>query len=408
MRYLQKVFLLSLCLLCAGQQARPAGRSAHSATLGYGLEARIRLVSTAKLSDEAYWATHHVCIARIASLCRDPEDINVDLETERRFTDGAPSRIVARGSGFCLPGDDTPRSVEIGDRLLISFLRDKKVEWIDAEVLRDRRGESALCKRLARISALCARANAVRDIVDGALDDDAVVSAYCLRRLVKRPPGLTADDQRRLNRLRESAASEAERKELLNPTTPWHRVDDLMLRTECRLLADQLLRATGALDRSASAEADWLEHKIQASRFETLGQLSAFSRRLAGITSERARVVDFAARVAIDGSQRGDVRIAMLDVFDTLALPDRGVVDDGTKKLAAASAAIMLFGTCADVQRRRTPLSRNHTQSRVFRPDRCADYQLWAQLCFGLAIATQRDEALREQIRLIYTSYGLN
>ena len=98
---------------------------------------------------------------------------------------------------------------------------------------------SALHKRLDRISARRVRANADRDMIDGAMDDDAAVSAYCLRRMVKRPPGLTADYQRRCNRLRESATSEAERKELLDPRTPWHRIDDLMLRNESRLILDE-------------------------------------------------------------------------------------------------------------------------------------------------------------------------
>ena len=48
--------------------------------------------------------------------------------------------------------------------------------------------------------------------------------------------------------------------------------------------------------------------------------------------------------VAADTSQRHDVRVASLNVFDTLALPDGGIADEGTKKLAATSGAIMLFG----------------------------------------------------------------
>ena len=56
------------------------------------------------------------------------------------------------------------------------------------------------------------------------------------------------------------------------------------------------------------------------------------------------RVVEFVARVAADTSQCADVRVASLNVFDTLALPDGGIADEGTKKLAAMSGAIMLFG----------------------------------------------------------------
>ena len=229
-----RVLLFTLCLLYAGQ-------SVSAAMLGHAvLESRLVFLSTADFSDEAYWATHHICVARVRSLDIDPERVIVELETDHCFTAGAPSHVVARGDGFCFRVLDSGAPVETGDRLLVSFPKDRDVGWLDAEVLPDAPTGSALHKRLDRISALRVRANADRDMIDGAMDDDAAVSAYCLRRMVKRPPGLTADDQRRLNRLRESATSEAERKELLDPRTPWHRIDDLMLRNESRLLSDEL------------------------------------------------------------------------------------------------------------------------------------------------------------------------
>ena len=187
-----RVLLFTLCLLYAGQ-------SVSAAMLGHAvLESRLVFLSTADFSDEAYWATHHICVVRVRSLDIDPERVIVELETDHCFTAGAPSHVVARGDGFCFRSLDSGALVETGDRLLVSFPKDRDVGWLDAEVLPDAPTGSALHKRLDRISALRVRANADRDMIDGAMDDDAAVSAYCLRRMVKRPPGLTADDQRRL------------------------------------------------------------------------------------------------------------------------------------------------------------------------------------------------------------------
>ena len=93
---------------------------------------------------------------------------------------------------------------------------------------------------------------------------------------------------------------------------------DLGFRNDSRMLADDLLRDAGALDQHPSAKADWIAHKIESSKFDTVGQLITFSRRLAAMKGERRSLAEFAARVAADSSQRSDVRVAVLDMFQTL------------------------------------------------------------------------------------------
>ncbi len=351
------------------------------------------------LSSDSVWDRYAVCICSVESIVDGDSEAILNLKTVRSFCGSdCPEKMRASCHNFWFDFDDTDRSVNDGDKLLLMFLREVNHPYLAAIKLPDAFADSALIRRLVKIQGFRDGEGGLRSLSEGVFDDDPVVSLYCLKRMMTRFPPDVHGYIERLRRLRDTPASVKEVQELCDPATMVRRRDEIFLKTKARILAAQLMLAMQSATRDPDTQYHWLYRTFTDSKNEVGYQLDCFVNALLEFKDRSTETSEFLASLAANHSIREEIRLAAarglerakpltctpnIDIAQTVLCTGVLMLLDPDAKVRSAGLR------CIASSARKAAEGDESTKSLVFSVDRTI---LW------IARHIEPDEQLRDQV----------
>lgn len=332
---------------------------------------------TPDVTSDAYWDQHDICLFRVTSLGNNAEGREqVTLTLARSFT-ARPveeTKTVPLGHLWFGPLHEGVPSIKL-DNLLIVYISKAGHAPIVATVVPGDPNQSPVVKRLSRIAEFRAARGEPEALGNGVFDRDQVVSLYCLKRLVSRPPSPPPSDY--VARLREQQG---------NPACD----------VQVRLLTNDLANKLEDKPPNSEEEYRWLQTALSQSRGQDWKQLRFFVERQLSLSRRRAQNAAFLCGLVKDAMREESIRIAAYSAFDDPRLFDFARPD---------AVSDRIFDTCIDMLNDRASLIRRAGAALLYnltvriKSDTRQRYVARAKAAMAPAISVEPDDATRIQLK---------